>query len=159
MISFLAFLALVLCFSFVLLFGAPYLPTQKKQVEVGLDLLDLKKGQTFYELGSGDGRVLKRAAVRGYNCVGYELNPLLYIFSRIYTWKYRKNVKIVWGDFWKADLASADGIFVFLLDKYMAKLDKKIISSKKPVRLVSYAFQIPGKKPASQSNGLFLYQY
>lgn len=149
----------VLCFSFVLFYGAPYLPTQKKQVEAGLDLLGLKKGQTFYELGSGDGRVLRRAAERGYNCVGYEINPILYFFSIIITWKHRANVRIVFGDFWKADLSPADGIFVFLLDKYMDKLDKKILSIKKPIKLASYAFMIPGKKPAKTSHGIFLYRY
>lgn len=159
MILFVIFLVMLLCFSFVLFVGAPYLPTQKKQADAGLDLLDLKKGQILYELGCGDGRVLRRAAQRGLNCVGYELNPLLYIVSRTVTWKYRKQVKVILGDFWHADLSRADGVFVFLLDKFMVKFDKKMESAEKKLPVVSYAFEIPGKKPAGTRDGLYLYRY
>lgn len=159
MIIFVVFLILVVCFSFVLTRGAPYLPTQKKQAEAGLDLLNLRQDQTLYELGCGDGRVLRRAAARGLKCVGYELNPLLYVVARVVTWKYRKNVRIVFGDFWAADLSGADGVFVFLLDKFMTRFDKKMQSAGKPLPVVSYAFEIPGKKPAGTRDGIFLYQY
>ncbi len=157
---FAAFAVLVLLFGFVVLFGAPYLPTRRLEAETALDLLDLKPGQTLYELGCGDGRVLKRAAQRGLNAVGYELNPLLVLTARLNTWRYRKQVKVVWGNFWRADLSQADGIFVFLIDRFMEKLDKKIESEiKKPVKLVSFAFQIPNKKYSKAQNGLFLYVY
>lgn len=151
---------LVGLFGFVLLFGAPYLPTKRKQTQTALDLLNLKPGQTLYELGCGDGRVLKQAAQRGFNVVGYELNPLLVIFAKFYTWKYRKQVRIVWGNFWKADLSQADGVFVFLLDRFMVKLDHKLNSEvKKNTKLVSFAFKIPGKKATKVKHGIFLYQY
>lgn len=151
---------LVLLFGFVLLYGAPYLPTQAKQTQIALDLLDLKKGQTLYELGCGDGRVLKQAAKRGIKSVGYELNPILVVVAWIYTIRYRKLVKIVWGNFWRADLGQADGIFVFLIERFMPKLDEKIKKdAKKGTKLASYAFKIPGKKPAKYKGGLFLYQY
>lgn len=159
MTLFIVFLVLVLCFSFVLTRGAPYLPTQKKQAEAGLDLLNLQPGQTLYELGCGDGRVLRRAAERGLNCVGYELNPLLYLVAVVVTWKYRKQVKIIFGDFWRADLSQADGVFIFLLDKFMPKFDKKMQAAGNPLKVVSYAFEIPNKKPTAAREGLFLYTY
>lgn len=154
------FAIVVLLFGFVVLFGAPYLPTLKKQTETALDLLDLKKGQKLLELGCGDGRVLKAAAKRGLRGVGYELNPILVLIAKIHTWKYRKNIKIIWGDYWQATWPQTDGIFIFLLDKYMAKMDKKIVQQKNSsVKLVSFAFQIPNKKPVTEMAGLFLYQY
>lgn len=114
----------------------------------------------MYELGCGDGRVLKQAALQGINAVGYELNPLLVIVAKIHTWPYRRQVKVVWGNFWKADLSRADGVFVFLLDRFMPKLDQKLKDeSKKPVKLASFAFKVPGKKPAAEKDGIFLYQY
>ena len=67
----------LLSFSFVLLFGAPFLPTLKKQIDEALDLLDLKPGETMLELGCGDGRILLAATQRGLSVVGYELNPIL----------------------------------------------------------------------------------
>ncbi len=79
MILFLVFFGVVLCFGLVLLVGAPYLPTQRRQVDAAIKLLDLKPGAVVYELGSGDGRVARRLATHGYRVIGYELNPLLYI--------------------------------------------------------------------------------
>lgn len=154
------FFAVILLFGAVLLRGAPYVPTRREQSETALDLLKLKQGQTLYELGCGDGRVLKLAASKGLIVVGYELNPLLVLTAKLVTYKYRKNTKIIWGDFWKADISNADGIFVFLIDKYMIKLDKKINKEKnKPIKLASFAFKIPDKKPVEEKKGIFLYQY
>lgn len=151
----------VLSFGAVLLIGAPYMPTLRESCDDALDLLDLKPGQTLYEFGSGDGVMLKRAAQRGLKAVGYELNPFLLIISWVRTVRYRRQVKIIWRNFWKADLHKADGLFVFLLDRFMARLDEKIKreTQAKPFRLVSHAFKIPGKKPAKKKRAMFLYQY
>lgn len=160
MIIYLIIFGTVLCFCAVLLVGAPYVPTLSRQKKTALDMLDLKPGQILYELGSGDGRILKAAAERGIKTVGIELNPLLVLVSYIITIKQRKNVRIIWGNFWKKDIKEADGIFVFLLDKYMVRLDKKIKDEHtKTVKLASYAFAIPAKKAAKEHNGVFLYKY
>jgi hypothetical protein len=69
-------------------------------------------------------------------------------------------VRVIWGDFWRADWPPAAAIFTFLLPKYMSKLDTKIAHyPHKPVKLVSHAFLIPGRKPTRQKAGVFLYQY
>ena len=150
----------ILLFGLVLLFGAPYLPTLRPQIDAAFKLLDLKNGEHLLELGCGDGRVLIAAAQRGYRVTGYELNPLLVALCRIRTWKYRKQVRVVWGNFCAKKLPSADGIFVFLLPKYMNKLDKKITQEfGKPVKLVSYAFSIEDQKATQEDSGLYLYTY
>ncbi len=52
-------------------------------VDSVLDLADLRPGETLYDLGSGDGRLLIRAAEgRGAKAVGVELNRELYELSR-----------------------------------------------------------------------------
>lgn len=135
------------------------MPTRRREAQKALNLLDLKKGQTLYELGCGDGRILTQAAERGLKVVGYELNPVLALVCWLQSLRYRGQIKIIWGNFWTADLSKADGVFVFLIDKYMNKLDNKLVQNNKPVKLVSYAFQIPGKKPSSSKGGLFLYKY
>ena len=157
----LAILSLILLFGFVIFFGAPYVPTLGHQTETALDLLNLKPGQTLLELGSGDGKVMAAAAKRGINVVGYELNPILALFSWLRTRRYAGKVKVIWGDYWRKDWPATDGIFVFLLDKYMEKLDKNIVQKYpgQPVKLVSFAFAVPGKKPAKTKAGLFLYEY
>lgn len=153
-------IALVSCFAVVLLFGAPYLPTLKPQIKAALELVELKPGDTLLELGSGDGRVVLEAAKQGISVIGYELNPLLVVISRLRTWRYRKQVRIIWGNFWGSELPKSEAIFTFLLPKYMEKLNKKVEQSNtKPVKLVSFAFEIPSKKPAKIVNGVYLYLY
>lgn len=158
---FLAFIWLILLFGFVVFFGAPYLPTLSKQKRSALDLLDLEPGQTLLELGSGDGTMLKAAAEKGLKVIGYELNPLLVVISYIRTWKYRKNVTIHWANYWWHMWPRTDGIYVFLLDRYMKKLDKKIIQNypEQKVKLASFAFRVPDKKIAAEKNGVYLYNY
>ncbi len=147
-------------FTFVILFGAPFLPTLKQHIPRALDLIDLKPGQTILELGSGDGRVLEAAAKRGLYAVGYEINPFLVLYSRYKTRRYANNIKIVWGNYWRKNWPQTDGVFVFLLQPYMSKLDKKIVQEySTPVKLVSFAFHIPHRKPDKKRLGLFLYHY
>ena len=150
-------LVLALAFGGVLLRGAPYVPTLKPQAQAALELLDLQPGQTLLELGSGDGKVLVAAARTGLNVVGIELNPFLVAISWLRTRRYRKQVRIVWGDFWTVRWPECDGVFVFLLDRFMPKLDVRMRQLKKP--LVSFAFQVPGREATAQKAGVFLYRY
>ena len=166
MLEFIWNLTLILCavffvaFTFVVAFGAPFLPTLKARVPEAITLSGLKSGQTLIELGSGDGRVLYAAAEKGIYAIGYELNPLLVIYSKIRTFKHRKKIKIIWGNFWNKQWPPADAIFVFLLQPYMQKLDTKIIQNyPEGIKLVSFAFTIPDKKPTRTKQGLYLYSY
>lgn len=156
----LAAAVLLICFAGVLLRGAPYLPTLGRQMRTALDLSGLKPGDTLLELGCGDGRVLIAAARQGFKVVGYELNPLLAALAWLRTRRYRRQVRVIWGDFWRRPWPPAEAIFTFLLPKYMTRLDKKVMQySNKPVKLVSFAFTIPGRKPAVRKDGVYLYKY
>ena len=154
---FLVIFTLALVFGGVLLRGAPYVPTLTKQGRSALDLLNLRPGETLLELGSGDGKMLVLAARAGLNVVGVELNPLLVIVSWLRTRRYRGQVRIIWGDFWRVEWPECDGVFTFLLDRFMGKLDKRMQKLQKP--LVSFAFQIPGRKADAQMDGVYLYRY
>jgi hypothetical protein len=149
-----------ICFGGVLLFGAPYLPTLTPQVHAALELANLKPGETLLELGCGDGKILIAAAQVGVHAIGYELNPILALIAWLRTRRFRREVTVVWGNFWTKKWPPSEAIFTFLLDRYMVKLDSRISeSTSKPVKLVSFAFQIPNKKPSKQHNGVFLYEY
>jgi SAM-dependent methyltransferase len=153
-------IAAVLLFGSTLLFGPPYLPTLRKQVDLSIKLLDLKPGKKLFELGSGDGRMLAAAAKNGIKCVGVEINPLLVMYSRIRCRKYKNSVNVLWNNYWRVSLASADAIYVFGLGKYMAKLDKKIVQEiKHPVKVVSFAFSFPEREPEKIVDGLMIYTF
>jgi SAM-dependent methyltransferase len=146
---------LIFAYGAVLLFGAPYFPSLKPHMAAAA----LKPGQTVYDLGCGDGRFLKQAAKKGYKAVGYELNPFVFAYAWLTTRRYGRRVKVKYGNFWNADLSKADAVFVFLLDKYMPKLDEKLEGSGKHFKLASHTFKIPGKKIIAKKYGVFLYQY
>ncbi len=152
---------LILAYGFVIPFGAPFLPTMKKDRKVALDLLDLKPGQLFIDLGSGDGSLLVLAAQRGLRAEGYEINPFLWLYSWVRTRRYGRRVKVRLKSFWKANLSEADGVFVFLITHHMERLAKLIDSrsSRKKLKVVSHAFEIPGREHSQKVGALFLYIY
>lgn len=146
-----------LLFAVVVFVGAPYLPTMKTQVAAAFTLLDLKKGQTLLELGCGDGRVLIEAAKRGYNAVGIELNLALVLVALWRTRHYRKQVRIIWGNYWLKPWPESDGVFTFLINNFMPKLD--IYMQRYGGKLVSVAFKIPKKQTAKELDSVYLYDY
>ena len=153
-------IACVLLFGFTVFFGAPFLPTLAHRQVDALKLLDLKPGELLLELGSGDGRLLKEAAKLGIRSIGYELNPLLVVYSRIKLLRYHKLTSVKCTNYWTQKLPKAQGMYVFLLNPYMEKLDKKLAKeAHKPVKVVSFAFEIPGKKATKEINGMRLYVY
>ncbi len=152
---------LIVTYALVLPFGAPFLPTLSKQVVQALDVLELSAGQKFVDLGCGDGRLLAEAASRGLNCVGYELNPFLAAYAWLRTRRFGRRVKIKMSSFWRADISSADGVFVFLITHHMARFDRYMSKQAKnhTIRVVSHAFKIPKKKPTAKKGAMYLYVY
>lgn len=106
---------------------APYVPTKNSRIKKLLKNLPLKN-KNFYELGSGDGRVVIEAAKMGAKASGIEQSLLRVLLSR---WKARNlsghpgggNIKFIHGDIFKQDLALADVVFIFLLPKGIDKLE------------------------------------
>ena len=153
-------LFMILTYGWVIFFGAPYIPTLKKQQRQAIKLINLKKGQVFVDLGCGDGGLLILAAERGWKVIGYELNPFLALVAWARTRRFGRQVKVKFGSFWRADLSSADGVFVFLIGHYMAKLDSLISNQPhKRLKVVSNAFAIPRRKLIKKRGAMFLYQY
>lgn len=143
--------------------GAPYVPTHKRAITAVLNELNLKKGSVVVDLGSGDGAFLKQAAQRGYRAVGYEINPILCMVAWARCWRYRRNVKILWRDFWATALPpKTDVVFVFLAGSYMKKFSEKMQSQAvrlgRPLVVVSYGFKVPGLKLFKKIDGAYLYR-
>jgi hypothetical protein len=153
-------LLVVLPFGIGAFLGAPYLPILNRDSRRLLDLAGLKPGQTLIDLGSGDGRLLRAAASQGIRCIGYEINPYLVVASRIVCWRYRKLVTIHTADFWRIKLPPADAIYIFAMDRYMARLDAKFRAEiTRPTHVVSYIFKMPGRTPTHATNNTYVYEY
>lgn len=154
---------IIVLFGAVAFRGAPYVPTLKRSVKNGLDLLDLNKGDLVIDLGSGDGNVLKAAAQRGYHALGYELNPVMCIVAKLRCAPYKSRVRVQWRDFWVTDWPQdARAAFVFLAGPYMGRLGRKLNQEMArrttPLTIVSNGFAIPGYLPKKISGGMYLYE-
>lgn len=62
--------------------GAPFVPLPASVIKNIINLAEVKEGDVFYDLGSGDGRVVIAAALKGAKAVGIELDPLRVWYSR-----------------------------------------------------------------------------
>jgi SAM-dependent methyltransferase len=140
--------------------GAPYVPILKNDSNDLLKLTQLKPGQTLIDLGSGDGRLLRAAAAQGIRCIGYEINPYMVIISRLVCWRYRHLVTIHTADLWQTALPPADVIYIFMLERYMDRLDAKLSAEiTQPTRVVSYVFQFPNRPFTNRTDHAYAYQF
>lgn len=106
---------------------------------------------------------MRAAAKQGIRGIGYELNPILYVIAKLSLFRYRNIASVRLKNFWTSSWPNANAVFVFLLDRYMQKLDQKMNDycdgQNKQITLVSFAFKIPGKNIEMSKNGLFVYHY
>jgi len=140
--------------------GAPYVPTHTKQVEIALDLLDLKTGDHLVDVGSGDGKVLLAGAKKGLKVTGYEINPMLCLVSWFRLRRFGNLGKVVWGDMWSRPLPiDTKGVFVFTMGRYMPRVREKILKEGlKNVKLASFGFELPGQELDDKKGAVFLYK-
>lgn len=116
-----------------------------------LSLSQLKPGEIFFDLGSGDGRsVIMAAKEFGARAVGVELRDDLVkkALTTIYEQNLQNRITIVNGDMFNVDLTSADVIFLYLTTSANEKVKPKLEAQlKRSVRVVSHDYEIVGWKP------------
>lgn len=106
---------------------APYIPTTKEQLSQLFKLIKIKRGQIFYELGSGDGRVVLQAAQRGAEATGIEQSLLRVYLAKYKAWRLNlKAAQFLHGNIFDRDYHSADIVFIFLLQPAVNKLENKL---------------------------------
>ena len=116
-----------------------------------LDMAHVNKDDILYDLGSGDGRIVIRAAKRfGTHGVGIEIDRELVSRSRIAAER-RESVDLV--EFRRQDaltvnLSEATVVTLYLLPEFNAKLRPILQKQLKPgARVVSHDFGMEGWKP------------
>ncbi len=107
---------------------------------------DVKRGDTVYDLGSGDGRVVIAAAKKfGVKAVGFEIDPGLVKLARENVRKQglQKLVEIRQQDFMTADLSPASVVTLYLSNDGNPALKPTLMRQLKPgARIVSYGFDM-----------------
>lgn len=126
-----------------------YVPTPKDIVRRMLRLASLRRGETLFDLGAGDGRILIEA-VRGFGAqaIGVELDPerLVRIKERLAATG--TEAALIQGDFMKVNVSSADVVAIYLSNSVNAKLESKLKNELKAgARVVSLDYVLPGWVP------------
>jgi precorrin-6B methylase 2 len=171
MIVLVVFWLSVLLFALVLLwilipalYGLPPVPTKPERIRRALQMAGLQPGETLYDLGAGDGRVLFMA-VRdfGAKAVGLEIGPVqcALIWLRVVARGLGDRVQVKWGNYYKADLREADVVFVYATSKEVLKLAPHLEQQmKRGARLVSISADFREWEPSSldEQELIFIYE-
>jgi predicted RNA methylase len=123
-----------------------YIPTPKPIVRQMLSLAQIRRGDTLYDLGAGDGRVLIEAAREfGANVVGVEIEP-----QRVARIKQRLEstgveAKVIQADFMDIDVSPADVVTIYLSDSVNSAIASKLQNELRGgARIVSLDYELPG---------------
>jgi len=161
MILFWVFVVIVFTFGFVVLFGAPYVPSLRREVRRAFkDLYPLSSKDVLVDLGSGDGVVLLEAARRGARAYGYELNPLLVLLSKL---RVGKRATVVLGNMWNAKLPD-DTTIVYMFsvsrdsEKSVRFLQAEATRLNKPLTVMMLGSGLKGLPVQASYRGHTLYE-
>jgi cyclopropane fatty-acyl-phospholipid synthase-like methyltransferase len=148
---------------------APYVNSPVKVVDRMLELATIRPGETVYDLGCGDGRILI-AAVEKYKAkaIGVEISPKIVAEarSRIKKAGVGDRAQVIQGDLLQTDLTGADVVTIYLATSFNEELRPRLEKFLKPgARVVSHDYAVPGWKPAQvveaegrQKHLIYLYQ-
>ncbi len=129
---------------------APYVTSPQRVVDRMLELANVKAGETVYDLGCGDGRVLITAAQRfNAKAVGIEISDKIagQTTDRIARLGLQDQVKVIKGDLREADFSPADVVVIYLLTGSNQEIRPRLEKLLKPgARVVSYSYAVPGWK-------------
>lgn len=149
---------------------APFVPSPQEVVDKMLQVANVKKEDTVYDLGCGDGRIIITAAQKfGAHSVGVEIDPDLYkkTKDRVHELKLDDRVRVIQGNLLEVDLSPATVVTLYLLTDSNSKLRPNLEKYLKPgSRVVSHDFQMIGWNPAkiehvkrdSRDHTIYLYE-
>lgn len=163
------FLALNVFFALFILFltlafvtGAPFVRSSNIATDAMIRLGRIKPGMKVYDLGSGDGTLLFRAAALGATAIGLEINPFLVLWTklRILLSGQQNHIFALWRNFVTADFSDADVVFVYLLPWKMAALEALMKKRcRKGTRIVSNSFVFPTLKRVGENQNVHVYSF
>jgi ribosomal protein L11 methylase PrmA len=129
----------------------PFVPTPQVVVDKMLELAEVTKNDTVYDLGCGDGRIVVTAAKKfGAKGVGVDLDPERVKDSNENVKKNKVEglVQIRQGDVMKTDVSGASVVCLYLLPRVNLELRPILQKQLKPgSRIVSHDFDMGDWKP------------
>lgn len=139
---------------------APFVPTKMDHIRKILKLAGIKKGKKFYELGSGDGRVVLQATKLGADSFGIEQSWLRVLFSKFKASRLNlKKAHFIHGNIFKRNYQDGDVIYIYLLQKGVDKLEDKLRNElKKDAIVITQTYHFPNWKPFKKEGDFWFYR-
>lgn len=140
---------------------APYVTTSMKHILKVLKLSGLKKDKNFYELGSGDGRVVfKSATIFKAKSYGIEQSWIRVWFSRLKARQLKiNNAFFFHGDIFQRQYFTADVIYIYLLQKAVDRLEDKLQKElKKGAVVITQTYHFKNWQPFKKYQNFYLYK-
>ena len=130
---------------------SPYVASPAKAVDLMLEMAKIKPGETVYDLGSGDGRIVIAAAGKyKAKAIGVEISPKLVASATadIERAGLSADARVMQGDVLQTDFTGADVVTLYLETKLNGELRPRLEKFLKPgARVVSHDYPVPGWKP------------
>lgn len=145
-------------------FGAPYVPTRRRDLRRMFDeLYPLDRHDVVLDLGSGDGLVLREVSRRNAKAVGFEINPVFWMLSRILSWN-DSRVEVQLCNSWLThfpDDVTMVYTFGTLRDtrKLVNTVQRETDRLGRPLELICYGSPLPGKEPQRTYEAYYLYEF
>jgi trans-aconitate methyltransferase len=125
-----------------------FVPTPMKVVHRMLQLAEIQPGETIYDLGCGDGRLVI-TAVRRYGARGLGID----VDRQRLEWARRRagpdldHIVFRRQSVLRTDLRQADVVLMYLVARINFKLIPRLARLKRGTRIVSHNFELPGMAP------------
>ena len=139
---------------------APYVATKMELINRVWKLAGIKKDKIVYELGSGDGRVVYAAAKLGADSYGIEQSWIRVWYSRYQAKKLNlTNAFFYHGNIFNRNYYPADIVYIYLLNKAVDHLEKKLQKELKPGAIViTQTYHFKNWPPFKKAGNFNLYK-
>lgn len=170
LLSFLFLFSLILFFVITTSFlgylqtRVPYAGTIDEDVKYVVKKASIKPSDTFYDLGSGDGKVVFLVEkLTGAAAKGFELTYWMYLFALFKKFLKGSKAQFSHSDFFKSDWSEATVIYCYLFPPVMAHIEEKLKENCKPgTTVICRDFFLPHLKPEAvlspNKHKLFFYR-
>lgn len=163
LIYFILFFVFIFCI--VSFFGAPYVPSSKKELKSAFtELYPLSEKDVLVDVGSGGGVVLREASKYGAKSIGYEINPILVMVSRLLSRNMKPRSKVIMSSYWNEQFSDdVTVIYAFSvtrdIDKLGSKIQKEANRLNKILYFITYGCKMSKKEPEKNVRAHSLYKF
>jgi len=149
---------IIILFSFPQFSPIPYFPSNRKDMPMILEMLNIRKNQTIIDLGAGDGIVIFKSAEKAYQnglnttFIAVEINPVLLLILHIRRLFHpnRTNIRIVNKNMFSLSYANLTNsthltnltFYLYISPWFIEKTVSNITKQIKICDLVSYFYQV-----------------